>query len=282
MHYIFYVVYNIQMSRGIIYLIINKENGHKYVGQTTQPMNKRWQQHISESRRMSQKPLHKAFRKYGLDKFTIKEIDECDEKLLNEREEYWIKQYNTFESAEGYNATSGGDKTVFNEETKNKISKKMSEIERTDEWTQNIKQALEKKATIEPWGCLTDENRGNGKHSGLKVQGTNIVTGEIKEWNTVRDAALEITGDANKNSNILVSARKGYKCYGYKWKILEEKNKKKAVFGIHKKTESFGPRYDSIAAACRDIGDGGKGTGIIKSLRNPGKYSWKGYYWYYG
>jgi group I intron endonuclease len=269
------------MVRGIIYLIINKENGHKYIGQTTQAMNKRWQQHIVESRKMSQKPLHRAFRKYGIDKFTIKEIDECDEHLLNEKEEYWIKHYNTFESADGYNATSGGDKVVFNEETKTKISEKLSNIERTSEWVENIKTSLKEKAIRESWGCLTDKNRGNGKHSGLRVQGIHIETGEMKEWENARIAAADVAGDPNKNSNILLSARKGYKCYGYKWKILEEKSKKKAVFAIDKKTGFIGPKYESIAEASREMGNQTKGTGLIKSLRNPGRYSWKGFYWYY-
>jgi group I intron endonuclease len=269
------------MAQGIIYLITNKVNGHKYVGQTTQSMNKRWQQHIIESNKMSQKPLHRAFRKYGVDKFVIKEIDECDESLLNQREEYWINHYNTFESVEGYNATSGGERPSFNQETKDKLSKIASNRERTEKEVLKIKTSLTEKAKISPWGCLTKENRGNGKHSGLKIQGTNIETGEIKEWENARMAAKELTGNPNKNSNILVSARKGYKCYGYKWKVLEEKKKKKSVFGIDKKTEEVKVQYESIAEACRELGGGSKGTGLFKSLRNPGRFSWRGLYWYY-
>jgi group I intron endonuclease len=268
------------MSQGIIYLITNKVNGHKYVGQTTQPLNKRWQQHINESNRMSPKPIHRAFRKYGVDKFNVKVIDECDAVLLNEKEQYWIEQYNTFESAEGYNATSGGNRPIFNQETKNKISNAMSNVERTDVWVDNIKQSLTEKAKIKPWGCLTEENRGNGKHCGLRILGINIETGEEKIWDNARDAAYEITGDRNKNSNILLSARKGYKCYGYRWKILEEKSKKKAVKGVCKRTWQE-VSYESISDAIRDLGNGGKGTGLIKSLRHPHRYTWRGYYWFY-
>lgn len=247
------------MAQGIVYLIINKENGHKYVGQTTQPLNKRWQQHIQEANRMSPKPLHRAFRKYGVGKFTMKVIDECDESLLNEKEQYWIEQYNT--SEEGYNDS----KPILIQETKNIISNTIT---------------IPQKSKIEPWGCLTEENRGNGKHSGLKIMGINIETGEEKIWENAREAALEVAGDRNKNSNILLSARKGYKCYGYKWKILENKPKKKAVRGVHKRTweEVF---YESISDAVRDMGNGTRNTGLIKSLRNPHKYTWKGYYWFY-
>ena len=201
------------MSQGIIYLIVNKQNGHKYVGQTTQGMNKRWQQHIQEAMRMSDKPLHRTMRKYGNHNFMIKELDECDESLLDEKEQYWIEKYNCFESTEGYNHTS----PVLN-----------NEPEQIESNTEKEKQ--------EPWGFLTDENRGNGKHSGIKIQGLSIETGEIREWDNARDAAEEVAGDRNKNSNILLSARKGYKCYGYRWKLLETKSKKKAVKAINKVT----------------------------------------------
>ena len=65
------------MITGSIYLIINKDNGHKYVGQTIQALNKEWQQHIKEAMMMSNKPLHCAMRKYGNHIFSIKQIDEC-------------------------------------------------------------------------------------------------------------------------------------------------------------------------------------------------------------
>ena len=134
------------MSQGIIYLIINKQNGHKYVGQTTQPMNKRWQQHIQEALRMSDKPLHRAMRKYGNHNFMIKELDECDKSLLDQREQYWIEQYNTFNSSEGYNATSGGSRPEFSDETKQKLSEIAYNRERTDEEVANIKTTLTEKA----------------------------------------------------------------------------------------------------------------------------------------
>jgi hypothetical protein len=212
----------------------------------------------------------------------IKEIDECDESLLNEREEYWIKQYNTFESAEGYNATSGGDKPLLSEETKQKLSEKALQRILTTEHIENISIALTTKAKIEPWGILTNKNRGNGKHCGLKIRGKNLQTGLCTDYENARMAALSLTGDPNKNGNILLAARKGGTAYGHKWQLLEEKNKKKAVFGVNKKTGEIGARYESIAEAVRVLRGSGKGTGLIKSLRNPGKYTWRGYFWFFG
>lgn len=239
------------MSQGIIYLIINKQDGHKYIGQTTQLMNKQWQQHIQEALRMSNKPLHRAMRKCGNHNFMIKEIDECDESLLDEKEQYWIQQY----------------KPEYN------FAK--------EEPIEEIKPTPPEPKKQSSWGVLTDKNRGNGKHCGIKIQGLNIETGEIREWDNARDAAEEVAGDRSKNSNILLSARKGYKCYGYRWKLLETKSKKKAVRAIHKITwQEY--RFESIADAIRKVsGNSSKGTGLVKSLRSNGRYTWKGFMWFY-
>lgn len=244
------------MSQGIIYLITNKLNGHKYIGQTTQPLNKTWQQHIHESNRMSPKPIHREFRKYGVDKFNIKIIDECDESLLNEKQQYWTEQYDTFEISSEHNS----------EQNKSSQDKKPNVV------VANTK--------MKPWGSLTEKNRGNGKHSGLRIMGINIETGEEQIWENAREAAYEITGERNKNSNIILSARKGYKCYGYRWKLLEEKSKKKPVKGVCKRSWQE-VHYESIIDAIRDIGNGTRGSGLIKSLRHPHKYTWRGYYWFY-
>lgn len=250
------------MAQGIVYLIINKESGQKYVGQTTLPINKRWQQHIHEANRMSPTPLHRAFRKYGVDKFTMKVIDECDERLLTEKEHYWIEQYNSYLSEGGYN-----DITIT--------------IQKNDDnTTKKIIVPPPQKSKVEPWGSLTEQNRGNGRHCGLKIMGLNIETGEEHIWENARDAAHEVAGDRNKNSNILLSARKGYKCYGYRWKLLENKTKKKAVRGVCKRSWQE-VHFESISEAVRSVGNGSKGTGLLKSLRNPHKYTWKGYYWFY-
>lgn len=46
-------------------------------------------------------------------------LEECEISILNERERYWIKCYNSYE--EGYNLTPGGDGISLPEETINKI-----------------------------------------------------------------------------------------------------------------------------------------------------------------
>ena len=46
-------------------------------------------------------------KKYGIEHFHVETIEETEQPL--EREKYWIKYYNSYNSKEGYNATIGGD-----------------------------------------------------------------------------------------------------------------------------------------------------------------------------
>ena len=258
------------MAVGQIYLIINKINGHKYVGQTSQGMNKRWAQHIQEAMRMSPYPLHKAMRKHGNHNFTIKELEECDTKLLNEREEYYIQKFNTFNSSEGYNATAGSE-MVYTDELHPVLHPVREDCD-------NISKGLKDKLdNNEKWGFHLPENRGNGKHLATKIMSVNVETGEERVWNSIVEAAIELTGNKNIAGNITRAMNKGYKCQGHLWKRLEQSKQCVKVYGINKITWQRTPIYNSIKEAGRIFGSEG---GVRKSLNNPRKNSYKGYYWF--
>lgn len=90
--------------KGIIYKITNKVNGKSYIGQTRYTLEFRWKQH---QHKRDNTYFHNAIRKYGVDKFDIKILEECNYEDLNSREIFYIAKYNTFK--EGYNLTIGGD-----------------------------------------------------------------------------------------------------------------------------------------------------------------------------
>jgi len=266
------------MAVGTIYLIINKINGHKYVGQTTQGMNKRWAQHIQEAMRMSAYPLHRAMRKHGNHNFMVKEIEECDTKLLNEREEYYIEKYDTFNSNTGYNATSGGEGGLLSDETKQKISDKLSGVDKSEEHCNSISNGLKNKLdNNDKWGFHLAENRGDGKHLATRVLSVNVETGEEIEWDSISEAAIELTGDRNKAGNIVRAMNKGYKCQGHLWKRLEQSKQCVKVYGVHKQTWCKTQIYNSIREASKLHGNE---SGIRKSIKNPRRNSYKGYYWF--
>ncbi len=100
------------MAYGIIYLVTNKINDLKYIGQTIRPLKKRWEEHVQRAFSSTEKQKYyfqTAIKKYGPENFLIEKIDEADSsEELNLKEEYWIKFYNTY-LGEGYNLTPGGE-----------------------------------------------------------------------------------------------------------------------------------------------------------------------------
>lgn len=91
-----------------IYKIQNTENGMCYIGQSVN-ISHRVSQHLSELNKgnHSNRCLQRAWEKYGSSSFHISVVELCDADMLNDREVYYIQQFNTYGS--GYNLTTGGD-----------------------------------------------------------------------------------------------------------------------------------------------------------------------------
>lgn len=93
----------------VIYKITNNKNGKIYIGKTIRNIRDRFQRHIQDA--MSNRldtHLARAIRKYGSDSFEISLVEKVqDENILDERERYWIEQFDSFNN--GYNETRGGD-----------------------------------------------------------------------------------------------------------------------------------------------------------------------------
>ena len=104
---------------GLIYKHTNTINNKTYIGQTTQTMEERWKQHISDCK-YKDYHFYKAIKKYGTDCWVNEIVAEYDNEILNEAEEYWVSYFDSFYS--GYNSTTGGDSGyIISEETKRKM-----------------------------------------------------------------------------------------------------------------------------------------------------------------
>lgn len=96
---------------GYIYKITNNINGKIYIGKTTTTIQNRFKGHIKKAKGGSHNSyLQNALIKYGVENFSIEELDESDAlDELNQKEKYWIEKLNARNRSIGYNQTSGGD-----------------------------------------------------------------------------------------------------------------------------------------------------------------------------
>lgn len=62
-----------------IYVITNDINSKRYVGKTNNSIEKRFKEHIKNSKRerCEKRPLYNAMNKYGIEHFHIEELEEC-------------------------------------------------------------------------------------------------------------------------------------------------------------------------------------------------------------
>lgn len=96
-----------------IYKATSTTTGKIYIGQTSQTLQERINQHNSHAYgHQYNYHFHNAIRKYGAEDFNYEIIEDniTSKDVLNERERYWISYYNSY--YEGYNSTMGGDGSV--------------------------------------------------------------------------------------------------------------------------------------------------------------------------
>lgn len=96
-----------------IYLITNNINGKQYVGKTEKTVEERFKQHVKDSNKVQyqNRPLYRAFVKYGVENFSYSILEECSRDDSAAREIYWIGKLDTYKN--GYNATIGGDGKIW-------------------------------------------------------------------------------------------------------------------------------------------------------------------------
>ena len=73
-----------------IYVITNDINNKQYVGKTNTSIEKRFKEHINDSKkeRCEKRPLYNAMKKYGIEHFSVKEIEECSAEEASTKEIY--------------------------------------------------------------------------------------------------------------------------------------------------------------------------------------------------
>ena len=277
------------MRKGEIYLIENKINGHKYVGKTLMGYKNRFKLHIVESKKFNERPLYRAFNKYGIKNFKVKVLQTCNADVLDNREIYWIDFFDTFNDHQHYNCTRGGDGGEVIQEVKDRISETMKKLPRGEKWEKSMSDSLKAKYDRgERWGFMNGKYDSTS-HSKRKVKaipdpehhfvyGYEPISFEDQEliFDSITEAAIGVGG---KTSNISRALKEGWVAYGYKWEKLDETTWSKKVYGIHKETGERTVTFPSIRAAARNWGK--KDSGLRNALEKPGVKSFMKHYWFY-
>jgi|688.fasta_scaffold269909_2 group I intron endonuclease len=108
-----------------IYRIYNNENNKSYIGSSINLKNREYKHFWLLSKKIHDNiHLQKSFTKYGKDSFVFEILELCEESLLFERENYYIKIYDSCNQTFGYNKAEVNEfrRNNLNNTTKRKLS----------------------------------------------------------------------------------------------------------------------------------------------------------------
>ena len=260
---------------GFIYKISNTINDKVYIGQTTLSIEERWQEHFKKINK-GKETIYKAIRKYGFLNFYIEKIEECENSLLNDREIYWIKYYDSYKN--GYNETLGGESGCKYDH--NEIIKKFLELNDT---------AL----TAKYFNCSIHTVRNILNAHNIKYKF--LVPIEILDPNTLEviysfdsmTEALSLNPDWHIGTISAAVSGKRNSAYGYFWREKGDNNKTfQKLFKQKRKVIQYDKNmnqiqiHESIQAALRSVGGKETSRSISNALNGRAKTAY-GFKWKY-
>ena len=224
-----------------IYIVVNRVNGHKYLGYDSRPLNKVWREMLEKADHENTS-LYNTMKHVGTDRFSIKIVEEVIERKVEERMEYWFNRYNP-----EYNT----------------IQKEY------------IPRGKYKRNSRRVTGIMR-KKKPKAKRETTTIKCRNVETGKLKTLHGWKAACDYVNGE---RSNIKRAIARGSVAYGHKWWIYKKAGDiRKPVYGISKEGH-YTEVYESISAAMRAFGEDDKGKGICTSIKWGRR--WRGYLWYY-
>lgn len=277
---------------GFIYKITNKINNKAYIGQTTRDIQTRWAEHI----RCAFYPnldytsyLYNAIRKYGTDAFSIELIEECSDSILDEREQYWIKEFDSCEI--GYNITRGGQGAIrCNKEDIVELWERGYAVKEIATMLNYSKQAVAKHLKYNGITKFDILSRGNKLSScrKRKVIQISLDGKKYRIFNSLSDAAEKTNSSLSQISMACSGKRKT--ANGYRWEYYNDEspltsyNPLTSEYRIHKKEVhqySIDGKYirsfESMSSAARSVGKKSIRT-IDNACKSKTHYGY-GYLW---
>lgn len=230
---------------GYIYLVTNKVNNKKYIGQSIcKDIKSRWKQHKVKDSKTIGNYLLSAYNKYGIENFTYKIICICFDEDCNKYEEEYIKKYNTL-VPNGYNLQTGGkrfyvkkeNKTILKGENHPSYGKKLSEEQ--------------KKKLSERMKGINNPNYGKKMSQEQKHKISTKMTGKILKQETKEKIRITLTNSKhsispeikNKISKAMIGKKRLPLSEETKIKIREKT--KGALAKIHDSNRKKVGKYDT-------------------------------------
>lgn len=225
------------MTTGI-YKIQNLINQKIYIGQSIH-IEKRWQEHCCPS---ADSLIGKAIQKYGKTNFSFTILEECDKNLLDSREEYFIKHYNSI-TPNGYNIEerNNGRKEYFLNYSKETFLSIIQDIKFSD---LSFKQISEKYQI--DLSMVYYLNRGD-YHT---IQEENYPLRPIQDFSKKEHKCVDCGASITKGSIRCIECahKQTYKCEHPSREVLKELIRNKTFVEIGK---MFGVSDNSIRKWCK-------------------------------
>lgn len=281
-----------------IYAIVCNPTGKMYIGQSKVIRNRK-NQHLNSllKKKHYNNYLQRAFDKYGRDNFSFRVLENCEITELDDREAYWITYYKTNDDKYGYNLSPAG-KDVKTTPSLKFIQKcrENAIIQHNKNWTfiNLLTGELRSVATLAEAGLARNKNQNFPKgivvlddvftleeykqvycryndwknNMSNRIYGINIMTGEVREFDSIAGAAKELNVREKQVSSIINGKGKT----ANNWNFAKQEDDLMDLFPIYVVDENgvryYGSRY---VAALTEFPDSKHGLSYIKEYADSSK-----------
>ena len=131
---------------GYIYLITNKVNGKKYIGQRAADFKTDFKYLGSGTL------IKKAVAKYGTENFNKELLEECNSKEeLDDKEKFWILKFNAIEDESFYNLANGANGSAKGSKRSEETKRKQSEKAKLRSLDEDTRKKISKTISSQCW-----------------------------------------------------------------------------------------------------------------------------------